>query len=101
MFIGLHSVLAQAESENISANVISKRIVALREQVEFAKQKLDSNDANKVELERIRKILLDQRIAFYEYDDVTVRLLVEYIKVMSDGKIVIVLKGGEEIEERL
>ncbi len=80
---------------------ISKRIVALREQVEFAKQKLDSNDANKVELERIRKILLDQRIAFYEYDDVTVRLLVEYIKVMSDGKIVIVLKGGEEIEERL
>lgn len=80
---------------------ISKRIVALREQVEFAKQKLDSNDANKVELERIRKILLDQRIAFYEYDDVTVRLLVEYIKVMSDGKIVIVFKGGEEIEERL
>lgn len=44
---------------------------------------------------------MTSELRFYEYDDVTVRLLVEYIKVMSDGKIVIVLKGGEEIEETL
>ena len=57
------------------------------------------NENHKYELERVKDILMRQEIGFHEYDDTTVRLLVEYIKVMPEGKIVIVLKGGGELEE--
>lgn len=46
-------------------------------------------------------MLAEQEIGFHQFDDVTVRLLVEYIRVMSDGKIIIVLKGGIQVEEEI
>ena len=38
---------------------------------------------------------------FRMYDDRTMRLLIEYIRVMEEGKIGIMLKGGITIEERV
>lgn len=38
---------------------------------------------------------------FDVYDDRTVWLLIEYIRVMEEGKIAIMLKGGITIEERV
>ena len=38
---------------------------------------------------------------FTEYNDTMVRRLVEYIRVMKDKTIIIVLKGGLQIEEKL
>ena len=73
---------------------ISKQLVALREQLKLTQDKLLSNENHKYELERVKDILMRQEIGFHEYDDTTVRLLVEYIRVMPEGKIVIVLKGG-------
>ena len=35
---------------------------------------------------------------FNEFDDATVRRLVEYIRVMADNKLIVVLKGGIPIE---
>ena len=78
---------------------ISKQLVALREQLKLTQDKLLSNENHKYELERVKDILMRQEIGFHEYDDTTVRLLVEYIRVMQEGKIVIVLKGGGELEE--
>ena len=79
---------------------ISKQLVALREQLKLTQDKLLSNENHKYELERVKDILMRQEIGFHEYDDTTVRLLVEYIRVMPEGgKIVIVLKGGGELEE--
>ena len=80
---------------------IGKRLAILREQLAFTKDKLLSNENHKFELERVRDVVLRQEVAFHEYDDTTVRLLVEYIKVMPEGKIVIVFKGGGEVEEVL
>ena len=80
---------------------IGKRLAILRERLAFTKDKLLSNENHKFELERVRDIVLRQEIAFHEYDDTTVRLLVEYIKVMPEGKIVIEFKGGGEVEEVL
>ena len=40
-------------------------------------------------------------LCFDIYDDRTVRLLVEYIRVMGDGRIVIMLKGGVTVEEKV
>ena len=52
-------------------------------------------------MENIKKILDGIEINFSEYNEIVVRKLVECIRVMRDGKIVIVLKGGMTVEELL
>ena len=47
----------------------------------------------------IKEYLSSSDICFTEYSDVTVRRLVEYIRVMKDNSIIIVLKGGIQIRE--
>lgn len=80
---------------------ISKKIVVLRDQLELTKSKISTDESQSFELERIKNIFLGQEIAFHEYDDITARLLIEYIKVMPEGRIIIVLKGGVQIEEEI
>lgn len=46
-------------------------------------------------------MLQDESLRFNEYDDRTVRVLVDYIRVMKEGIIVIMLKGGITIEEKV
>lgn len=61
------------------------------------------NDINFDEFmdEKLEEIhwLSSSDICFTEYSDVTVRRLVEYIRVMKDNSIIIVLKGGIQIRE--
>lgn len=71
----------------------------LREQLELAKSKIESNERLNSEVERLKKVLQEQSVGFYEYDDVTVRLLIEYIRVMPNNTIRIMLKGGMQIVE--
>lgn len=80
-------------------NKLCAQMKTLREQLELAKSKVESNEKLNCEIERLRKILQEQSVGFYEYDDVTVRLLVEYIRVMPNNIICITLKGGMLIEE--
>ena len=53
------------------------------------------------EIESIKAFLADTEINFSEYNEIVVRKLIEYIRVMPDGKLVIVLKGGITIEEQI
>ena len=46
-------------------------------------------------------MLQDESLRFNEYDDRTVRVLVDYIRVMKEVIIVIMLKGGITIEEKV
>lgn len=82
-------------------NKLCEQMKTLREQFELAKAKIESNERLNREVERLKKILQEQSVGFYEYDDVTVRLLVEYIRVMPNNTISIMLKGGMQIEEIL
>lgn len=82
-------------------NDVSNQIVILREQLSLAKEKLNSNQVVKLELERIKKILEEENNPFEEYDEVIVRRIVEYIRVMSDKRIELILKGGLLIEENI
>ena len=43
--------------------------------------------------------ILSYKDSFVEYDDITVRRLVECITVSNDGRIVVTLKGGFREEE--
>ena len=56
---------------------------------------------NKEEIESIKAFLADTEINFSEYNEIVVRKLIECIRVMPDGKLVIVLKGGITIEEQI
>ena len=53
------------------------------------------------EIENIKQCLSADSLDFSEYNDVTIRRLVEYIRVMKDNSIIIVLKGGMQIQENI
>jgi resolvase, n-terminal:recombinase, putative len=76
-------------------------LAALREQVKLVRAKIESNETVHTEIERIKKLLTDEPLCFDIYDDKTVRMLVEYIRVQEDESIVIMLKGGITIEEKV
>lgn len=78
---------------------LSEQMVVIREQLEMAKEKIASNEKLNSEIENIKEYLSSSDICFTEYSDVTVRRLVEYIRVMKDNSIIIVLKGGIQIRE--
>ena len=78
---------------------LSEQMVVIREQLEIAKERIASNEKINSEIENIKEYLSSSDICFTEYSDVTVRRLVEYIRVMKDNSIIIVLKGGIQIRE--
>lgn len=80
---------------------LCRQMTALRQELELTKSRLESNKKVSAEIERIKSILSDETMRFNEYDEVTVRRLVEYIRVMSDNRIIVVLKGGMSIEEEI
>ena len=78
---------------------LSSQMVVLREQLEIIKGKIDSNEKVNAEIENIKQYLTADSLDFSEYSDVTIRRLVEYIRVIKDNSIIIVLKGGMQIQE--
>ena len=80
---------------------LCRQMTAVRQELELTKAKLESKEHVSAEIERIKNVLSDETMRFNEYDEVTVRRLVEYIRVMADGKIIVVLKGGMSIEENV
>ena len=53
------------------------------------------------ELKQIIEMIRTDVISFEKFDDVVVRRLVECIRVMKDKRIILVLKGGLQVEEYL
>ena len=78
---------------------LSSQMVVLREQLEMIKGRVDSNERVTAEIESIKQCLFADSLDFSEYNDVTIRRLVEYIRVMKDKSIIVVLKGGMQIQE--
>ncbi len=79
---------------------MNSQILALNEQLSLAKEKLSSEEKIGLEIARIKECLTDMTI-FDKYDDRTIRRLVDHIRVMGDKRLIIVLKGGLQIEESL
>ena len=80
---------------------LSSQMVVLREQLEIIKGRIDSNKKVNEEIENIKQCMSADSLDFSEYNDVTIRRLVEYIRVMKDNSIIIVLKGGMQIQENI
>ena len=78
-----------------------EQLVALRTQYEQAKAQAEQSETVNAEVQRILNILQNTEISFTEYDDLTVRRLVECIQVCGKEKIIVTLKGGYQAEETL
>ena len=78
-----------------------EQLVALRTQYEQAKAQSEQSESVNAEVQRILNILQSTEISFTEYDDLTVRRLVECIQVCGKEKIIVTLKGGYQAEEEL
>lgn len=76
------------------------RIKVLRERREEILRQLNFNEAAKAEIERIERYLTEDRAVFTEFDDCTVRRLVNSISVSKDMELTIYLKGGYEVKEK-
>jgi DNA-binding protein H-NS len=78
-----------------------EQLVALRSQYERAIAQSEQIESVNAEVQRITKLLQNTEISFTEYDDLTVRRLVESIQVCGKEKIIVTLKGGYQAEEML
>lgn len=78
-----------------------EQIKILREKLNIAKESMKSDETVNSEIERMEKMFTDANISFNEYDDVVVRRLIECIRVMKGNKIIVILKGGMQVEENL
>ena len=78
-----------------------EQLVALRSQYERAVAQSEQSESVNAEVQRITKLLQNTEISFTEYDDLTVRRLVESIQVCGKEKIIVTLKGGYQAEEML
>lgn len=97
------SMRTEGETDRFEKEIkkLSEQLCVLREQLDLARQQMSASEMVNGEIEHIRKALTKIDVTFSEYDDVTVRRLVECIRVMNDKKIIIILKGGLKIEETI
>lgn len=78
-----------------------EQMVALRNQLDTAKAQASQSDSINSEIQRLTDLLMDTEIDFTEYDDTTIRRLVDCVQVNPDKHIVVTLKGGLQGEEAL
>lgn len=79
---------------------MSQQLIALRQQRDLEKKKMESSKATRYEIERIKK-LFEAKENFIQYRDDVVRCVVECVRVGENGKLTIILKGGYTVEEEI
>jgi len=77
------------------------KVKALRQQLETLQTDVDMSGSTDIEVKRIAEILEKEDFSFTEFEDIVIRRIVECIRVMGDKSIVIILKGGFEIVEKI
>lgn len=76
-------------------------IAQLRERLSGVKEQLETSDDFQAEMSQIDEWLQSEDISFEEFDDDIARYLIESIRVTDDLKLVINIKGGGSITEKL
>ena len=76
---------------------ISSEINALKKQIETEKSKQKSSKDNSTRVNEIMGILNSHNGMLTQFDDVVIRKVVEYVKVISSEKIMVVFKCGAEV----
>ena len=90
-----------SERYEVELKKMFDQLVALRGQLDLAKGQASQSDTVNAEVARIMEILKHTDMSFTEFDDVTVRRLIDCIQVCGNQKILVTLKGGYQAEEEL
>ena len=90
-----------SERYEVELKKMFDQLVALRGQLDLAKSQASQSDTVNAEVARIMEILKHTDMSFTEFDDVTVRRLIDCIQVCGNQKIIVTLKGGYQAEEEL
>lgn len=80
---------------------VNKQIKALRQQLEQTKEVIASNESLRLELEQVKKEFENLENIFTSPDEYGMRRVIEYIRVMGEGKIIIAFKSGVQVEEQI
>ncbi|MCH5350538.1 MAG: hypothetical protein J1F39_01025 [Clostridiales bacterium] len=80
---------------------INQKITVLRGELERVKAVIASSEKVNIEIERLKKLFENMGNAFNLTDEMILRRMVEYIRVKSEGKIIMMFKGGMAVEEYL
>lgn len=79
---------------------LSQQLVALRQQRDMEKQKMEAMPKAKSEIERMKK-MFEEKENFITYRDEVVRCVVECIRVVDKETLSIILKGGYTVDVKL
>ena len=91
----------EPERYEIELKKMFDQLVVLRGKLDLVKSQATQSDSVNTEVARIVGILKQTDMSFTEFDDVTVRRLVECIQVCGNQKIIVTLKGGYQAEEEI
>lgn len=69
--------------------------------MEFEKSKITVKESVNIEVERIKKILLNYKNQVLQYDEIMIRALIDRIRVLPDKTLQIMLKGGITLAQPL
>lgn len=89
------------EQSMVDIQKFSNEMTALREFIEFEKAKQSAAEKDNRQLETVLDMLEKENFRLTEYDDVAVRHLIEYIKVIDKNTLLICFKGGFEVRKEL
>ena len=76
------------------------RVRDLRQQIEFARCRAQTDAAVNDEVNRLTQLFDSENVSFEEFDDVIIRRLVECIRVMAKDRVILTTKGELQIERQ-
>ena len=97
----LENQIAQLNVDKYEAELkkMFEQLTALRNLLETAKSQAAQSETVNNEVARLTALLMEADLNFSEFDDVTIRRIVECIQVNTDKHILVTLKGGLQGEE--
>lgn len=84
-----------------ATKMIYKKIAVLREQLDLAKQQMEEKCNLKNKVDELFSVFQNENLVFDEFDEITVRRLVECIRVSKDRTITLILKGGMQTSKNI
>lgn len=99
----LIKLAAAGDTEKSMSDIqkFSSEMTALREFIESEKAKQSASQNNSGQLKAVLDRLEKEDFRMTEYDDIAVRQLLEYIKVIDKNTLLIGFKGGFEIRKEI
>ncbi len=84
-----------------SIQEFARQLSVLRQEQETLNMKLTDREESDIEIENLKQLLEQAELDINIYQDEYIRKIIDYIQVMSDGRINILLKAGIKIEGKL